>query len=716
MLKALGTYKQLHRLWQAESFEPLLLWGIRMAIAAMVPLIWGLATNHLNDSIWITLTAECLCWIELKGSFSWRLRILIAGSLAVLVFAILGTITGPYLIPSLLAMLMVGCLSGILKNMGDRANGLAICVYLLFIFCNYFPVKDNTGLLTRIEMILIGASWTVFVSMLLSVFMPAQQPYRRYIALIWKAIADLTVTVSKGWDGTTKRSGIREVYLKERDVRAAIDNSYEFYAGMAHQVSEKDKKQYELAQARKASGLVAAYIITLSEDIEAMDIDRLSTSFRVRLSTLFTALHALAERMSVFLLTLRKEEETLLKAQISRVKRILQFIKEDTDNLQYTQEVHRISHHIERTLKLTENALIRLQNMGNDVPVYRNYPLIKTMFLLHPKFWLRNLRMLLHFNTLTARYAMRSALAATFAMFIYKWFHIDHGYWLPFSVMIVIQPYFGATFKKAIDRVIGTVIGGIVGGLFLQFPAYTHLKELMLFASFVFMVYYIRRNYAIAVFIMTLNLVLLFNIDSTLTTTILFYRALATFGGALLAVMAGFLLLPTWDKKWLPVHLAKSVYANCVYFLNTFYTPMVQNNWTRYKRNAESANADAYDSFSRYIEDPVGTQDKDLYFDIISHNIRIARYLNGFHLEAENASHELMATGNAICNERIQACFALALIALERVSDLAGIENNGTIKISKEDMIDIKVSPLQIIYIEKLYLELQSLLQDLDKL
>jgi uncharacterized membrane protein YccC len=712
MFKALNTYKQLNRLLQAESFEPLLLWGLRMAVAAMLPLVWGLATHHLNESIWITLTAECLCWIELKGSFVWRFRILIAGSVAVFFFAFLGTITGPYFLFSLLAMLLVGFLSGILKNMGDRANGLAICVYLLFIFCNYFPVHDDAGLKLRLMLILCGIAWTVLVSMLLSWFMPAQQPYRRAIALIWKAIAELTESVSQGWDGQNKKSGIREVYLKEKEVRAAMNNSYEFYAGMAHQVSEKDKEQYQLAQVRKASGLVAAYIITLYEEIDAMGADKFNTSLRVKMISLFSALQSLSERMSVFLLSLRAEEETLLKTQISRVKKLLGYIKEDPENLSYNKQIHRIAHLVERILKLSENALGRLEVLGNDAPVYKSYPLVKTLFILHPKFWLRNLRGLLHFNTLTARYALRSALAATLAMFIYKWFNIDHGYWLPFSVMIVIQPYFGATLKKARDRVIGTVIGALVGGVFLRFPAYMHIKEALLFVTFIFMVYFIRRNYAIAVFIMTLNLVLLFNIDASLSNTIIFYRALATIGGSLLAVSAGFVLLPTWDKKWLPVHLAKAVLANQNYLHQTFYHQSSSINWTRFKRNAESANADLYDSFSRYIEDPLRATQKDIYFEIISHNIRITRYLNGIHLENEQAARTLAAKKDVNALNKINRCLELIRDSLQLLTG----NRNKEIEESKALITEADFTTSQIIYIEKLFIELQSLHNDLIQL
>jgi hypothetical protein len=58
--------KTLSTFIQNESYEPLVSWGVRMAISGSVPLLWGLATNRIEYAVWIALTAEGISWVEMK--------------------------------------------------------------------------------------------------------------------------------------------------------------------------------------------------------------------------------------------------------------------------------------------------------------------------------------------------------------------------------------------------------------------------------------------------------------------------------------------------------------------------------------------------------------------------------------------------------------------------------------------------------------------------
>ena len=607
-----------------------------MALSGTLPIIWGLATGRLNDATWITLTAEAVCWVELKGSFSWRARTLVTGAVLAMVFSVLGTITGTNVWLSMVGMFIAGYLATLLKNIGDRASGLALCVYMLFIICNAYPAKEPFEIKHRLVLMAIGATWPVVVGIFASLLMPAQQPFRRQIALIWRSIAILITTVSKGGVDKNKRDFAEDILLKEKDVRTAIDNSYAFYSRMAHQVNKKNNQQYQLAVLRKNAGLVAVNIIAIAEEIEHIVIPDLDETLRVKAATLFSAMNEAVNRISVFVITLKPEEKLLAVSHINRLKKLTALIRQyplETD-IKQTTAINRILQLTDRTIKLLESAIQRIEHMGVDIPVYRSYSFLKTVFVLRPQYLFSNLRILFNTNSLTTRYALRSAIAATLALFIFKWFHIDHGYWLPFSVMIVIQPYFGATFKKARDRVIGTLLGGLAGSLLLHLPAGLHIKEGILFLTFILMVYFIKRQYAIAVFIITLNLVLLFNIELAYNNTLMVTRALCTIGGALLAIVSGLALLPTWDRKWLPSHLANAVNSNYEYFIATFYSAKKITNWTRYKRISESDNSNVFDSFNRYVDDPGKVKSLE-YYDLITYNVRITRDLNNIHLEQD---------------------------------------------------------------------------------
>lgn len=715
VLAYIESYKRLNKLLQDESLEPLLSWGFRMGLSGTLPIAWGLHTGHITDGIWITLTAEAVSWVELKGSFAWRLRALVAGSLLAIFAGALGSVTGGSLLLGCLCMLVVGFLATLLKNLGDRASGLAICFYLLFIVCNAFPVTTTAELPHRMMLISIGAMWPVLVGLIASALMPAQEPFRRHVAIIWRSIADLAEAVSQSDNRAGYTSKLANVYEKERQVRATINNSFEFYAQTANQANTKDNRTYQLIQMRKLAGLVAVNVIAMGDEMEHISVHKLDKALRVKADSLFRALKEASDRMSVFVITMNPEEKLLTQAQVNRLRNLIALIREYPmpPDVRQSMAIARILQLTERTIRLLDNAILRVDQMGDDKPVFRSYSLIKTGFLFKPQFLLRNIRTLFNINTLTFKYAMRSAVAATVALFVYKWFEIDHGFWMPFSVMIIIQPYFGATFKKAIDRITGTVLGVLAGSFLLYLPQGLYLQEIILFFTFILMVYYAKKQYAVSAFFITLNLVLLFNIESSYSNELMGARVVATIGGALLAVSAGWLLLPTWDKKLLPAFLSKAVAANYEYFVKTFYAPEEHANWTRYKRLAESGNSNVYDSFNRYMQEP-GREKSDAWYALITCTVRITRSLNNIHMEQAEKRIADTAEVSKEQQQKVTECLQLfdaVLVHMDRLKP-------GSLKKLKRmepAATTLVLNTAQSFSLEKMILELKAMLVDLDK-
>lgn len=692
-------------------------WGIRMALSGTLPVIWGLSTGRLNDAIWITLTAEAVSWVEMKGSFGWRLRTLLSGAILAIIFAILGTVVSNSLWLSVLCMFVVGFIGSLLKDLGDRASGLAICVYLLFIICNAYPETQYAGILHRMTLVAIGAVWPVLVGVIISLFMPAGEPFRRQIALIWRSISELVGAISRSGNDKTETDVKGDVYVKERDVRTAIDNSYQFYGRMAHQVDKKDNVEYQLAQLRKVAGVVAVNVIAMGEEMAHIAVSDLDETLRVKAATLFSALKEAVSRISIFVITLKPEEKLLAGTQISRLKRLVVLIREyplPADERQ-VNAIKRILQLTERTIRLLENAILRVDKIGRDMPVYRSYSFMKTMFLLKPKYFLNSLRVLFNFNSFTTRFAIRSAVAATAAMFLYKWYNVDHGYWLPFSVMIIIQPYFGATITRAIDRVVGTLLGGIAGGLLLYLPAGLHAKEAILFLTFILMVYYVRRQYAVATFVVTLNLVLLFSLEASYSNMIMIVRALCTVGGALLALVCGFALLPTWDKKWLPTHLASAVYSNYNYFIATFFSAERLITWTKSKRIAESRNSNVFDSFNRYMQEP-GKEKSDIFYDLIIYNVRVTRNLNNIHLEQDEKNYTQLLPATALQQGKINECLSWFNKVITRLPSLDKQLMPAITEVDESFITPFRLNDMQMINLEKLIIELKTMYEDIQKL
>ncbi len=712
-MRLVKPYRQINRLLQQEAIEPLFSWGIRMGLVTVLPIIWGLYTGNIEVGSWIAFSAECICWVELKGDYLQRLRVLVGGIFLTLFFTWVGVASSLNIWWSVTLMLGVGFLSGLFKNLGERGSGLALTVYIIYIFNNAYPANGNIEIQDRLVYAAIGGGLNALLGMLASVLIPAAQPYRRTIAQIWKAVAELNQTISKGWEGKGIRSNDHDIYLKELAVRKAINSSLEHFERSAHQTSEQDGKEHHLAQVRKAAALTGSHLQAMGEELSSLSINSLEGTLRIKIYTILRAIGQTVERLIVYTATLKPEEELIISSRINRLNKLILLIN-NYNNKQSEQEeaaIKRFIHLAERCVKLLEHASRNIKEVSDEPIMLRTYPVLKTLLILHPKYWRQGLRALFNFNTFTIRYALRTAITATIAMFVYKWFNIDHGYWIPFTMMIVMQTYIGATIKKARDRIVGTILGGFVGGLILYLPASLFIKEIMLFLSAIPMIIYLQKKYSISVFFLTLGLVLLFNISDTIDSQLILTRALATSAGALLAIIGGYALLPHKDNKHLPTLITSAISSNYDYFHATFFNAAGQN-WVYYKRSSEAKNSNSFDALSRYMREPsFRKKPYAIFYYVIMHNIRITRDLTNIQLEDS-------AEETSIISEEVASTLRQCIEWYNKnellLSKINKAHQPKSYSFAQLDLNSIHLNEKQQVYLEKLLLELKAIHYDLE--
>ena len=70
------------------------------------------------------------------------------------------------------------------------------------------------------------------------------------------------------------------------------------------------------------------------------------------------------------------------------------------------------------------------------------------------------------------RFIARGIVLQLIGVAAFKFFHLERGYWFPWTMLVVLQPEFGATRLRAGQRVFGTLAGGIAASLllFLSLP------------------------------------------------------------------------------------------------------------------------------------------------------------------------------------------------------------------------------------------------------
>jgi hypothetical protein len=710
-MSIVSTYQLVHNKLHSQYREPAWGWGFRLALSVVAPLLWGFFTGHGGEAEWMSIAAECVAFIDLKGNIGLRTRLMVSAVLLSMTFCILGSLAGAYIGISIIGMLITGFLCGLFKNLGDRGQGLTLCIYIFYIITCSYPVSSLEELKERCFWVALGAAWAVFVGLLSFLFLKTGAPYRKTISAIWKAIAELSEASGKGWDGRDIKSSVREIFLKEKEVRTAINNSIYLFEETSDTVSKKQKDKYALVQSRKCASLVSLYIIQLAELSGTISKQKPGRQFDVQVFSLFRAIQQIGERMEAYLLTLKKEERGLVFSRLERLTKMAEMLEETAEKLypEALAAVQKINLLAGRIVKLVNHSIHLLEGSA-ETRIYHAYSFAQTLNILHPKYLKTNIRQLFNFNSFTTRYALRIGISTMAAMVLAYLFFPNHGYWIPYTTIIVAQPYFGATLKKGIDRSLGTLAGIITGSLFLQLPFPAIARIILVFVSSVFLIYYLRRKYSVAAFFITLTLVGLLGIEPHFDIHLLGIRLICTLMGSVLAIIAGFLLLPQWDKNSLPRFIAEAVMANMDYFQNTFYKNRMLP-WTRFKRNAETKNSNAFDSLTRFLQEP-GTKrtgkNTRSYF-LLMHNVRITRELNNFNSEAEMSEDKIPVSDKEKYIQLLYECDDLFRETVRQMkrSGNPHFDEKYLKTFPEEGLSTVTPTEGQLVYVEKLLIELK---------
>lgn len=692
-----------------EIVEPAWGWGLRVAIAVILPSSLSIYTQN-HDYFWMIVAAETVSIVELKGSAGKRIRLLVAAIMFAILSTILGSIIGLSPLFAILFMFPLAFATGLMKNLGDWGLALALNIYLFYLIASNQPSADVQQICARALYVASGGIWAMLVGVFSFSFLPQGRPYRRTIANIWLAVEQLVQLVGDDWDTKKKKSSIRALYLKEKDVRKAIDESIAQFELLYDSKISENSNDKKLSYARRCAAIASLQIVSIANISNQFRNETIQPLFRTTATAMLRVLEQIANRMAFYLYTLKEEELLLIYSRLNRLEQLksqLSLLPES--NLPSAQN---ILMHVGRFDRLVHLSLASLSN-NKERKIYQQYSLLQTLNILHPKYLINNFRQFINFDNLTLKYGLRMAVAAMLSYWIGTIYTPEHSYWMPLTTIIVTQPFFGATLKRGFERSIGTVAGVLIGGLILMAPFAQEMRYALIFFGAIFMIYNLRKNYAWAAFFISLFLMGLMSNGEQINGHLITERIVATIVGAAISIIIGFILFPTWDKKLLPQYLTKAVIANYKYFTYLFYEQEsnIEKNWVHFKIDAESANSNAYDSLNRYNTEPTIKQENltPSYFTSIAYNIRITRELNFYQddTEAEEIKTAPVERDSVIpLLNNIHNLFKQVIQLLEQEYHIAP---NIDWTANKNRKNDLQPSENQWQCLERLYIELKAL-------
>lgn len=158
------------------------------------------------------------------------------------------------------------------------------------------------------------------------------------------------------------------------------------------------------------------------------------------------------------------------------------------------------------------------------------------------------------------RHSVRVACAVAAAVVIGRAVSSEHATWVTVTTVAVLQPYPGASWKRAAERIVGTALGcllAVVISLVVRSPLLVAASMLPLSVAAVATK---PRSYRLFTFFLTPVFVLLAQKGHDDLRTVLMRFVDAVVGGGI-ALVAALVIFPSWEKRRLPELLASAVRA-----------------------------------------------------------------------------------------------------------------------------------------------------------
>lgn len=285
----------------------------------------------------------------------------------------------------------------------------------------------------------------------------------------------------------------------------------------------------------------------------------------------------------------------------------------------------------------------------------------------------------MNFHSFIFRHGLRVAVAAAVAQWLADELSLTHRLWMPMTVILVLQPEFGATWRRMWQRVGGTLAGVMIAGV-LHFLLHGRAAELVLIAVCAFGTFlFIRRHYGVGVTMLTPMILLLLGVLVPRSGALIMARGADTVLGAALALAAAFLLWPAWQKGAFRPQCRTALEANREFLaavltaVRTGKTVCVEVMQARQRAERETDNADAV--FQRMLAEP-------------SHTRAAVRPALGFTTYLRRFTEHILALAVALENRVLpQPAARLIQVLLSRLDGIVQILSGDGVSVETTDYL-----------------------------
>jgi uncharacterized membrane protein YccC len=594
-----------------ESLQPDLARATRATIAFMVPLIAARAGWLTLEATFVAIAAQNIAMVDVRGAYRFRLGLLVAMTAILAGSVALGSVSGNHLVAAVLATGFMALGAGLWRHLSiDYGFSLGLSSILLFFIAMATPgASVHTGHYALA--VLAGGAWGLFLQVANWPFRP-QHPLRQSVAESWLAAADFFAVMMTPESGAV--AGAQSPILeREATLRAILDKTEKT---LEHAAARSRPMVARLVMLNSNSARLATRVGAFYSAFENASSHTDYAALTPALQPVLNALTNIARTVALAVVSRQPEHLATFDVRARRLKHLIDALQaritaqasEDIASGQLSDLLRQI----ETQLTAVGEALRATLDRAAERAAFS-----LELFDLHT--WtLRPLASALNFSPRVdpalVRYTARIAVLMMLGTAAFRYLELPHGYWLPFTMVVVLQPDYGSTRRRVAQRGLGTLFGSIFGSILLWLRLSPSLLVWATTPMVFFFGFFVKRNYAIAVFFVTIFVVLLTEANGPVSLAFTAERVISTIAGSALALAAALLFWPAWERDRLPPMLARALRANRAYLdllaLRLTHGGANDAEVTKAKRLAETANSEAFSSLQRMIGDPKNQQER----------------------------------------------------------------------------------------------------------
>lgn len=440
--------RTLHDVRTASEFahaRPAYAAGVRAALASITPLLLAPVLPGGGAS-WASLAGFNGALIDRGGPYRTRAATMSALAAASAIAALIGSVIAGHLALSVALTFVLAMSCGLARAWIDVGPGFGIAILVTYAITLAVPTPTVESALLRAGYILAGGLWAMLLAVLLWPLRP-YRPVRLRVAECYRAAARyLEAAVAD-----LERGGTYDPWKLTSHVvavRAAIESARTALAISRRGRSSESARGERLLVLHEVADQLFAHIIALLEESDAVRSSRSSDAARETLASAMSGMAVAARDIA-----------TAIESEVDAPRVPIAW-----DAAALRPEYSALAAIIDRMAEyaVTATELAASLNGGGPVPPTRanidvgEPPAEPVLF---------SLAAVLRPTSVVLHHALRVAIVTSIAVLITGLLHLNHGYWVTLTAVVILQPFAATTRQKALQRVVGTIVGAAVAAV-----------------------------------------------------------------------------------------------------------------------------------------------------------------------------------------------------------------------------------------------------------